>query len=104
MPPKKERVTRADFNNLSERALIRSNLFDIAYKANPDFKVACVISKKRVKLAVDRNKVRRKAYNAFKETGFKRPYIIILYPRIEMLRSPQKDLVVELSKALATLT
>jgi ribonuclease P protein component len=103
MPPKKERVTRADFNNLSERALLRGNLFDIAYKANPDFKVACVISKKRVKLAVERNKIRRKAYYALRESGFRKPYIIILYPRIEMLRSPKKDLVLELSKALATL-
>lgn len=103
MPPRKERLSRADFNNLSSRATLRASLFDITYTANPQLKVACVISKKRVKLAVERNKIRRKAYHAFKETGFAKPYIIIIYPRAEMSRAPFKDMVVELSKALDTL-
>lgn len=103
MPPRKERLSRADFNNLSNRATLRSSLFDITYTTAPQLKVACVISKKRVKLAVERNKIRRKAYHAFKETGFNKPYIIIIYPRIEMLRSPFKETVVELSKTLDTL-
>lgn len=103
MPPKKERLSRADFSKLSSRATLRSPLFDITYSPSINLKVACVISKKRIKLAVERNRVRRKAYHAFKETGFNKAYIIIIYPRIEMLKSPYKETVMEFSKALATL-
>lgn len=103
MPPRKERLSRADFNSLSSRSTLRSSLFDITYITSPQLKVACVISKKRVKLAVERNKIRRKTYHAFKETGFNKSYIIIIYPRIEMLRAPFKETVVELSKTLDTL-
>lgn len=103
MPPRKSRLSRADFNSLRSRATIRSPFFDITYTNSAQVKVACVISKKRVKLAVDRNKIKRKAYHAFKETNFSKPYIIIINPRIEILRATFKEVVVELSKALATL-
>ncbi len=103
MPPKDARLSRADFSKLKNRATLRSELFDITYSPAEKLKVACVISKKRVKLAVARNKIRRKAYHSFMETGFAKPYIIIIYPRIEMLRCPHATTVVELSKVLATL-
>lgn len=103
MPPRKARLSRADFNNLSSRSTVRSPLFDITYTKGIETKVACVISKKRVKFAVERNRIRRKAYHAFKETGFSKPFIVIIYPRIEMLKAPFKETVVELSKVLDTL-
>ncbi|MEI6810756.1 MAG: ribonuclease P protein component [Candidatus Nomurabacteria bacterium] len=103
MPPKEARLSRADFNKLSKRATLRSPLFDITYSPSESLKVACVIAKKRIKLSVDRNRIRRKAYHAFKETGFNKYYIIIIYPRIEMSKCPYKEIVIELSKVLATL-
>ena len=103
MPPRKSRLSRGMFNQLSKREIIRSPLFDISYCKNEDFRVACVISKKRIKLAVERNRVRRKAYHALSETGFNKPYIIIIYPRVEMLKCPYQDLVLELSKTLSIL-
>ncbi|MCX6756608.1 MAG: ribonuclease P protein component [Candidatus Nomurabacteria bacterium] len=103
MPPKELRLSRADFSKLKERATLRSPLFDITYSLSKSLKVACVIAKKRVKLAVDRNKIRRKTYHAFKETGFNKNYIIIIYPRIEMSKCPYKEIVMELSKILATI-
>lgn len=103
MPPKKERLSRADFSKLNNRMMIRSSLFDITYVKGQSLKIACVISKKRIKLAVNRNKARRKIFNSFKETGFNKNYIIIIYPRSEMLNCSQKDIIMELSKDLATL-
>lgn len=103
MPPKAIRLSRADFNKLSERATLRSPLFDITYSPSECLKVACVIAKKRVKLAIERNRIRRKAYHAFKDTNFDKNYIIIIYPRIEMSKCPYKEIVMELSKVLATL-
>ena len=103
MPNKSERVTRADFNKLSKREILRSSLFDVAFLKGDTIKVGCVISKKRVKKAVERNKIRRKSYQAFKESGFTKPYTIIIYPRAEMLTSPLQEVVMEFSKVLATL-
>ncbi|HCC05800.1 TPA: hypothetical protein DEP94_00325 [Candidatus Nomurabacteria bacterium] len=103
MPPKEIRLSRADFSKLSKRATLRSPLFDITYSPSETLKVACVIAKKRVKLAVERNRIRRKAYHSFKESNFNKNYIIIIYPRIEMLKCPYQELVVEFSKVLATL-
>ena len=103
MPPKEVRLSREDFNKLNKRATLRSPFFDITYSPGETLKVACVIAKKRVKLAVDRNRIRRKAYHAFKETKFNKNYIIIIYPRIEMAKCSYKEIVMELSKVLATL-
>lgn len=103
MPPKEIRLSRSDFSKLSKRATLRSPLFDITYSASDSLKVACVIAKKRIKLAVERNRIRRKTYHAFKEINFNKNYIIIIYPRIEMSKCPYKEIVMELSKVLATL-
>lgn len=105
MLPQSKRVTRSLFKELGSRAMLRSPLFDVSYVRHDGDgpRVACVISKKRAPRAVDRNKLRRKAYQAFTESGFSKPYILIIYPRAEALRAPHKDAVVQLSEILATL-
>lgn len=103
MPPKKERLHTYDFKNLGRRAQLRSPLFDIAYAPSPSVKVACVVAKKQVKRAVDRNTVRRKIYHAWRAASFTKPYAVIIHPRREALLSPVSKISEEMVKLFATL-
>lgn len=103
MPPKKERLSQGLFKKLGTRTVIRSTSFDVAYFPFETLKVACVISKKRIKKAVFRNKVRRKMYHAFYESGPRKNYAVIIYPKIEALHLPYAKLVSELQQILATI-
>jgi ribonuclease P protein component len=103
MPPKTERLTKYDFSGLKKRTTLVSSLFDIVYTPSPTLKIACVTAKKRVKKAVDRNKIKRKIYHAFRETKPKNPYIFIFYPKIESLHAPYTKLVEEMKRLFATL-
>ena len=92
MPPKRERLTKKDFSALSRRNMIRNTLFDIGYLASEKTKVACVISKKTLPRAVDRNKVKRKMYNLFRECKPSKPYVVLFYPKREVLYTPYIEL------------
>jgi ribonuclease P protein component len=103
MLSKKARVTKSDFTTLSKRSLLRAPLFDIAYVSAETCKVACVISKKRVKRSVDRNRIRRKIYEAFVKTGYNKPYVLIIYPQAKVLHESEVATVMQLGSLFATL-
>lgn len=103
MPKKEERLTKKDFNGLSRRELIRDPFFDVGYVQATSLKVACIISKKTIKRAVDRNKAKRKLYNLFSINKPQKPYIIIFYPKKDVLYTPFPELSAKMKEIFAKL-
>lgn len=103
MPPLSERLTKKDFSLFSKKKLIRSDLFDIAYIEAASHKVACVIAKKHIKKAVDRNKLRRKVYHAYMSARTQKPYMVIVYPKPQAQYVSYATLLDTLQKLLAPL-
>lgn len=103
MPPKKERLTKKDFATLGRKSTLRGSFFDLAYVPATSPKVACIISVKRVKRAVDRNRIRRKLYRAWSLLAPHKPYYVIMYPQANAVTTPLVTLREALSRALAEL-
>ncbi len=103
MLPKSERLTKRDFATTRPKVVFRGTYMDIAANASDISKFACVISKKRIKRAVDRNKARRKIYHMVRETKPKNPSFIIIYPKQAVISGNRTLIWEELSKAFATL-
>jgi ribonuclease P protein component len=103
MPPKKERLTKADFSKITKKTTLRNPLFDVVYIPSPTNKVGCVVLKKRTTKATDRNKIKRKIYHSYQETRPKTTYIMIFYPKNESLRANQKTIIEEMRTLFATL-
>jgi ribonuclease P protein component len=105
MFPASLRFTKKDFENIKTRIIFRGDLFDVAKKEDPIFKVSCVISKKRVGKAVDRNKARRRilhAFNAYIKTNPLHGYFIF-YPKPIIVKTSYQKIEEEITKASATL-
>ena len=103
MLPKSKRLTRDDFSKLQKRNIIRGNFFDIAVSPYKETRFAVVVAKKRIKLAVDRNKAKRKIYNAIHNVILKTPYLVIIYPKQNICNAPYKSINDELTTIFATL-
>lgn len=103
MLPKSKRLTTTDFKGLRTRVIYRGAHFDIARAENNTTKYACVISKKKIRRAVDRNKVRRKIYDALYSIEPASPSFIIIYPTKQTLFAKKGELEDELRTAFATL-
>jgi ribonuclease P protein component len=81
MLPKNKRLKRADFSNLSSLKVFTTPYFDVKYSSKEDFKVSCIVIKKRFKKATERNKVKRKLYNAVKEVYTNQTGYFLFYPK-----------------------
>ncbi len=103
MLPKSERLTKKDFVGLRPRIMFRGTFVDIAVSPAPQSRFACVIAKKRIKRAVDRNTVKRKVYHSIRTVQPKNPYLVIIYPKISALSGKFSNIQEEISKAFATL-
>lgn len=103
MPPKKERLTKKDFSELGKRKTYKGHFFDVVYVQSEKAKVGCVVLKKRIPRAVDRNKVKRKLFHLYRNNKPKNPCTVIFYPKPESAHTPTKNLEDELRKAFATL-
>jgi ribonuclease P protein component len=105
MLPKKERLTTFDFKGLRPKTIFRGFLVDIAvYKTTEtSSRFACVIQKKRVKKAVDRNTIKRKVYAILKESKPKLSHLVIIYPKKETLTTPSTKIQSEILQGFATL-
>jgi ribonuclease P protein component len=103
MLPKSKRITTQDFKGKKTRLAYRGAFFDISVSAGEMTKFACIISKKRIKRAVDRNRVKRKVYTALKDSSTKFPCFVFIYPTKNALHVPFKEIEEELRKAFATL-
>lgn len=106
MLPKSERLTKSDFVGLRPRIVFRGTFVDIAVFPNKNATISrftCVIAKKRIKNAVDRNTIKRKIYHSIRETKPKSSYLVIIYPKITALHSSYQHLKEEISSVFATL-
>lgn len=103
MLPKSKRLTRDDFSKIQKRTIIRANYFDVILSPSNETKFACVIAKKRVKLAVDRNKIRRKVYSILQGINLKSSQLVIIYPKQNMSNAPFKVISEEIHKVFATI-
>lgn len=68
---------------------------------SPHFKSAFVISKKELRLSVDRNTAKRKARMAVQEIStYLSPIYFVVFPKKEILKSNFEDVVAEFRKNL----
>lgn len=105
MLPAALRLTKKDFSSLKTRIIYRGEVFDLAESKSNNLKFACVISKKRIKLATTRNAIRRKVLHAtssfLKEKTISGHFVI--YPKPLPRGFPYKKIEEEIYKAFATL-
>ncbi len=103
MLPKKKRLTKIDFSTIKTKMVFRGNYVDIAVSPQKETKISCVISKKTLKKAVERNRVRRRVYGIVSQEKTKTPYFIIIYPKKNSLTVKHVDIKNEIHTAFATL-
>ena len=100
MLPKKKRLNKEDFKNLRPQSLFRGTFVDISGSESKETKFACVVSKKRFKKAVERNKARRKVYNILNKVKLESPHLIVVYPKQNIVNSSSKNIENEIVSAL----
>jgi ribonuclease P protein component len=107
MLPKTKRIKAIDFKGLKTRLVYRGAFFDVsaAPQEGPAAmtKFACVIAKKRIRRAVDRNVAKRKIYTLLQEVTTSSPLFVFVYPTKQILRAPHSAIKEEIKKAFATL-
>ena len=110
MLPKSERLNKDDFVNIYPKVFFRGEYFDVASKPSLQIKFACVTLKKRIKKATQRNKVKRRIFNAIQQTLIQKtmvnkeiPRHIIFYPKPLAKDTDYQTLYKEISKVFATL-
>ncbi len=103
MLPKASRITTQDFKGKKTRLVYRGAFFDVSVAPGETTKFACVVAKKRIKRAVDRNKARRKIYTLLSNITTKTPLFIFVYPTKNILTAPFFTLKEEIRAAFATL-
>jgi ribonuclease P protein component len=103
MLPKSKRLTKEDFIRNRPKIIFRGELFDIAAVTLPTQKFACVIAKKTLKRAVDRNRVKRRILNTLQKIKTTSTHSFIFYPKKISLDTPYSQLHEEIKKVFATL-
>lgn len=103
MLPKSERLSKSDFQGSRPKVFFRGAFFDVAYLTEPIHKAACVISKKTLKRAVDRNFVKRRIMNNIATHLKSKNYSYIIYPKKIILTTSRTQLQEEIRKAFDTL-
>ena len=103
MLPKSERLTTQDFQKIKPKIFFRGDFFDIGYISSVTQKFACVISKKKIKTAVGRNKVKRTIFSVLKDNKPLQISHYIFYIKTKAEGAPYQTLHEEISKAFATL-
>jgi ribonuclease P protein component len=103
MLPKASRVTTKEWKGVRARPVYRGALFDLSTAEGATTKFACVIAKKRIRRAVDRNKARRRMFAALEGISLSSPKFVFVYPTKHILQAPFPTLKEETIKAFATL-
>ena len=103
MLPKPERLTKIDFVGLRPRIIFRGSFVDVAVTPAEISRFACVIAKKIVKKAVDRNMIKRKIYHIIRENKPKPPYLVIIYPKVTALLGKYSEIKEEIKNSFDTL-
>lgn len=103
MPPKTKRFTKEDFSGIRPKVFFRGTVLDVAYTPLSPQKFACVISKKTLKTAVERNFVKRRIMNGLRTMDIPKQYSFIFYPKKTSYTTPYTLLIEEIKQAFATL-
>ncbi|MBP6888193.1 MAG: ribonuclease P protein component [Candidatus Pacebacteria bacterium] len=105
MLPAALRLTKKDFKIIKPRIVYRGEFFDVAKKEEVNLKIACVISKKRIKKATARNSIRRKVLHALSLYIKNKPLIgfFVIYPKTLPKTISYTKIEEEIFKAFATL-
>jgi ribonuclease P protein component len=103
MPPKTKRFTKEDFSGIRPKVFFRGTLLDIAYIPLSSQKFACVISKKTLKTAVERNMVKRRILNGLRTLTIPTQHSFIFYPKKTSYTAPYALLIEEIKQAFTTL-
>ena len=103
MLPKTERMTKQDFKVFRPKGVFRGTYVDIAAIPATNTRFACVISKKRMSHAVDRNRARRKVYSFLVENKPSTPHLIVMYPKVGILTGDRTRILEEIRQSFATL-
>ncbi len=103
MLPKLKRLTKRDFIGIRPHIVFRGTYVDIALHPSSHTRFACIISKKRIKKAVDRNKVKRKIYNILTLITTKNQNLIFVYPKHSCISANHTLLRNEIEQVFATL-
>jgi ribonuclease P protein component len=103
MLPKAKRLTKVDFKGIRPRVIFRGRFVDVAVVDSLVTKFACVVAKKRIKHAVDRNKVKRKIYSAVLTSNIKKPKFVILYPKQTVVSASLFEIKEEIHQVFGTL-
>lgn len=103
MLPRALRMSVKDFKGQKTRLIYRGAFFDISVASGEITKFACIVAKKRIKRAVDRNKAKRKVYSLLTSVSPSTPFLIFVYPTKNILQAPHQVLASEIEKAFATL-
>jgi ribonuclease P protein component len=105
MLPKQLRFTKQDFVGTRPKVFFRGTFCDAAFVSLPTTKYTCIISKKTLKRAVDRNRARRRLMSIVaqysKSTQSNKS--VILYPKKELPTAPHPQLQDEIKKLFDTL-
>ncbi len=105
MFPATKRLTKTIFSTIKTTIVYRGEYFDVAKKNDPLFKIACVISKKRIKKATERNKTRRRILHAlslYHKTNVLKGFFVI-YPKPVAKEAEYQKIEEEIFKAFDTL-
>lgn len=103
MLPKQKRITKKDFIGVKPRVVFRGNYIDVATAPSDTERFTCIVSKKRIKKATDRNRAKRKVYNILSKVKIKNPSLFFVYPKHTTVSANHKTLSEEINKAFATL-
>jgi ribonuclease P protein component len=103
MLPKALRITAKEWKGIKARPSYRGAFFDVSVTPAPTTKFACVISKKRIGKAVDRNRAKRKVYALLPGVKTSSPSLVFIYPTKHILTAHPDSLKEEIQKAFATL-
>lgn len=103
MPPKDKRFTQKDFLKVRPKVFFRGLLLDVAYITLPSQKFACVISKKTLAKAVERNRVKRRIMNVLQTIDIQTQNSFVVYPKKTSKDAAYPLLGEEIKKAFDTL-
>ena len=94
MLPKRERLSVKDIATLSSGRSVFGSLLSLRFLSAKETKFSVSVSKKVAKLAVDRNRIRRRVYAATRtvKSLVTKPYSIMIMPKKECMTAPLADI------------